>query len=612
MDQQPGPVEKTVESTFTRRRMMQAVSAGTAMFIAGCGGGGTDTEQAGNTESIVDQTFKVAAGDWMNEANLNIYAPDTAAGSAWQLFPPLALFSTTATFNPLDEAEEVTYNEYRPLAASDWSFEGDEMSITLHDDWQWTSGDEVTSADLALRFRILEYTNDPIWNYMDAVREEDEKTVVLELKKAYDQEFIKQTLFAIGQAINTPKTINGEKSEFAKIYEEMESASTQSEEDEALESLNNFNWHPNDAVFSGPWKLTNLSKSEMILERHEGFYNPVNFSNMSNNTHGIGQASSAPQALSTGDLETTQLPAPEVVRTYSDDINVIVAQGTSGIGYALNYEDPGGGLLQNRNLHRAIAYVLSSERASKNSNELRAGAISGPGAYTGMFGASAWLSEDTLSQLDNYERDTEKAASLLRDEGFTKQNDSWVGPDGEELTLEVNTAPWHVWPALGQTVVGTLNDFGVNTTLNALGSSSFANTLWGTQGYQTSMSVLGAAHPVNAYDTVFGEDNIFNTPPEIEVPMPIGDPQGSLETINVRERTSQLADLSGDELRSEVETLAWAFNQTLPVIPLVTENGGLAYSEEDWNYPDREDPIWGAPRGREAIASCGLVSADTE
>lgn len=89
--------------------------------------------------------------------------------------------------------------------------------------------------------------------------------------------------------------------------------------------------------------------------------------------------------------------------------------------------------------------------------------------------------------------------------------------------------------------------------------------------------------------------------------MPVGDPEGSLETINVRERTAKLADLSGDELQSEVETLAWAFNQNLPIIPLATENNGMAYSEDGWAYPDRDNPVWGAGRPREALFSNGLI-----
>jgi peptide/nickel transport system substrate-binding protein len=108
---------------------------------------------------------------------------------------------------------------------------------------------------------------------------------------------------------------------------------------------------------------------------------------------------------------------------------------------------------------------------------------------------------------------------------------------------------------------------------------------------------------------VFGADNVWNTPAELEVPMPVGDPDGDLETINVHERTAELPSLAGDELEETVTTLSWAFNQTLPVIPLVTENGGFVYWTDRWEYPDREEAIWGLTRGREAMFATGAISA---
>lgn len=597
--------------SVSRRRMMQAACAGTTVLLAGCGGDGGDTPVDGDgatgdgTAAPVDATLATFERHWMNEANLNPFSSSRASGIAWHLFTQLSMYSTAATFN---QDERVTYNDFPQMGASDWSYDGTEFSITLRDDWQWTSGDEVTAADLALRLRLMQYEDAALWNYLDGVTEEDEKTLVLNLNQEYDQDLIMQTLFGAGMQLDTPTEVNGETTQFAESLEELENASTATAEDDALQTLVEYNWYPQDAVLSGPFAVSDVSQSELLLERHDGFYDPVDFTSASMQTLDLGQTGSPSQAMSSGDIQLGSLPTPEVAASFSDDVHTVARQGSSGIGYGLNYSDPGGGPLAERNVRRAFAYLLSTENASQNSNPLKAGVLEEP--PTCLIGASEWIGEDTLSNFDSYEPDESAATSLLEDAGFSNEDGTWMTPDGEAFSITVTTAPWIVYPAIGQTIVGTLQDFGIEAELESLGSDNFTNTLWGDGSYESSLGAWGGTHPANAFNGVFGETNVWNTPAELEVPMPVGDPEGSLETINVRERTTELANLSGDELSSAVEELAWAFNQTLPVIPLVTENGGMSYSTDGWSYPDRDHPVWGTGRPREALFSNGLVDVN--
>ena len=597
----------------SRRQMMQAAGAGTAFLLAGCSNGGDDTPASGDgtatgdgqTGTPVDATLATFERHWMNEADLNPFSSSRASGLAWHLFPQLSMYSTAATF---DQEKRKTYNEFPKLGASDWSFDGKEFSVTLRDDWQWTSGDEVTAADLALRLRLMKYEDAPIWNYLDSISEDGDKTLTLTLNDEYDQGLVMQTLFGAGMQLDTPVKVNGSKTQYAKSLEELESASTSTEEDNALQTLVEFNWYPEDAVLSGPFAVSDVSKSELLLERHDGFYDPVNFTSASFRTLDLGQTGSPAQAISSGEIDLSGLPTPEVAASFPDNIHTVARQGSSGIGYGFNYSDPGGGVLKERNVRRAVAFLLSSKNCSQNSNPLKAGVIEEP--PTCLIGASEWIGSDKLSNFNTYEPDQERATSLLKEAGLSKESGTWMTSGGKEFSIKVTTAPWIVYPAIGQTIVSTLQDFGINATLESLGSDAFVNTLWGDGTFQTSLGAWGGTHPANAFNGVFGKNNVWNTPAKLEVPMPVGDPEGDLQTINVRERTSKLASLSGDKLKSEVETLAWAFNQTLPIIPLVTENGGMSYSTNGWSYPDREDPIWGTGRPREALFANGLVDAN--
>lgn len=620
----------------SRRRVVQMAAGGTVALLAGCSGDGGDgsgdgrdgsgdggdgsdgggdgsdgsngdgtATEADGTRTPVDATLRTFERHWMNEANLNPFSNSPASGIRWHFFTQLAMYSSGATF---DQDERVSYNEFQPMGAEDWSVDDGTWTITLRDDWEWTSGDPVTASDLALRLRLMEYEDAMIWKYIDGVSESDERTLALELNDSYDPDLLQHTLFGASMQLDTPTEIDGETSQFAATLEKLQDASSQSAEDEAFKELVDFNWYPQDATLSGPYAVTDVSKSELVLERHDGFYDPVDFTNVSMKTLDLGQTGSPSQAISTGDIDISDLPTPEVAASFPDSVHTVARQGTSGVGYGLNYEDPGGGVLTERNLRRAIAFLLSSENASQNSNPLKAGVLEEP--PTGIVGASDWIDSDTLEQFDSYDVDTSKAESLMQEAGLSNDGGTWMTPDGEPLSIEVTTAPWHFYPAMGQTVVQVLQDFGIESNLNSLGSDAFVNTMWGDGSFTSAIGAWGGAHPANAFDGVFGETNVWGTPAELEVPMPIGDPDGSLETIDVRERTAQLADLSGDELQSEVETLAWAFNQNLPIIPLATENNGMAYSADGWAYPDRENPVWGTGRPREALFSNGLVDPE--
>lgn len=74
----------------------------------------------------------------------------------------------------------------------------------------------------------------------------------------------------------------------------------------------------------------------------------------------------------------------------------------------------------------------------------------------------------------------------------------------------------------------------------------------------------------------------------VEVPHPIGNPDGELREVNVRERVAKLrTELPQEEERSLVHELGWIRNQLVPSFA-ATERGGVGGSwinKDEWKTP---------------------------
>jgi hypothetical protein len=59
--------------------------------------------------------------------------------------------------------------------------------------------------------------------------------------------------------------------------------------------------------------------------------------------------------------------------------------------------------------------------------------------------------------------------------------------------------------------------------------------------------------------------------------------------MNLAEMTAQIPQTSGDEAQQLIRQLAWAVNQTLPVLHVMEKSGAVWYSKDNWNVPSSDD-----------------------
>jgi peptide/nickel transport system substrate-binding protein len=186
----------------------------------------------------------------------------------------------------------------------------------------------------------------------------------------------------------------------------------------------------------------------------------------------------------------------------------------------------------------------------------------------------------------------------------------WYTPDGERFRVRIVAPSNGTWPLNAQTAAETLISFGIDaqTELKEFaaygkdvrtGDFDLAVNNWGIFG-------PGGRHPHTFYSEEYApslSEEVGIDPTAVEVPMPVGDQDGDVQTIDVQSKIRSLARASsGESERRLVEELAWIYNQHLPRLPLMTGVARSVLTEDDWEIPAtdsrwmRDNPAYTLPR----------------
>jgi ABC-type transport system substrate-binding protein len=177
--------------------------------------------------------------------------------------------------------------------------------------------------------------------------------------------------------------------------------------------------------------------------------------------------------------------------------------------------------------------------------------------------------------------------------GGSGSGGQWYTPDGERLTINVKAPSNGTWPLNAQTAVQTLSAFGIDSSAVLRESAAYGDDI-NNSNFGMAINVWGGAqtrHPYSFYSTIFSSSNVRTgnfEPTAMEVPMPIGDPNGSTETVDVQAKIEALGSAGSDEQGPIIEELAWIYNQTLPRLPLMSGVARRWLTDDDWNLPPKD------------------------
>lgn len=575
----------------TRRRLLQTTGAIGIAGLAGCSGGTNDsnttTSTAGTTEStdgttesstteepeskppIVDSTFTHAAGSGdLTSKHYNPYNWKEYQGSP-----------SGYIFDPYTAKNDFT-GEYYPYLIEDWTVTKDAMELTVRDGIKWWDGSKVDARDVTTQLK-LDFNMYGFPETVGGVSVKDERTARLELTRPANARLLKTKVLG--------KTLSIKHDVFKKFLEKFEDATTDEAKQKAKNELSNAKI--DEPYGHGIFKYDRVNKSKITLKKNpdhpdvDAFNIPkVEFIQMG----GGNQKQWA--ALQTGNLDGTKAFIDSTVeKSFPDWLKSKKYPAHWGLGLWPNRNDP---VLKKRNVRKALAYVFDRMQIAKNSDSTKE-PVEMPAGVTNSV-VDKWVG-DVKDDLNPYHQNHEKAAELLKKEGFTKKNGTWYEPNGNKFALPVNVpAGWSDWILSVQTIVAQLKDFGIPSEVKTTPGSSYLGSLWPSGNFRLATYgwAAGRAYPYFTYELTYANKEVegaISLPETIEVP-PLGEPDGEPRKVLPAQKIGTLEKrLTDSTEKSLVQELAWVYNQDLPCIPIQEKTDQAWYNVKEWEYPSNDD-----------------------
>jgi peptide/nickel transport system substrate-binding protein len=583
-----------------RRSLLRGLGGVGAFALAGCagdspsgdgGGNGTDGgdgDSDGSNQSDggdgsggepVDPEFTTESWILPPDAQFNPYNPKQYAGHAASL-----LFEPWATYVPADRS-------FAPRLLTDWTVEGTEGSLTIHEEARWHDGSPVTSRDLVTQLKLDEFVGRAVWDSLESVSQDGEKTVAFALKQEVNSEILHHLLFARRASVPHSK--------FEQHLQALQDATTESETDDAKQAL--ISEKITDPVGSGPFALTDVNTQKYQYELSEGhrYSDRINYprfamKHLSSNQERWSALKS--DSIDGGGAFTP----PNVLKTFPEHVEMVGGPSFWGMGLAFNHEHPVWG---KRTARQAVAHVINRASVAEASGgrlkipvELICGLWnrSDQGVYPDQ--VSEYLG-DSKSQFNAYAPSTEEATRLFEEAGLEKKDGTWKGPDGGTLQVPVKApAGWSDWISGAQSLVGELKKFGLKANLTTVESSSFSGQIADSDfDLATWYWADSIPYPYFTFQQQVASQEAheyYNYPKEVTVPE-VANPSGQSITVDVDQRVTELGQTT-DEARAKeiVRELAWVVNQDLPILAIQQKMAQWFVTSDDWQYPPVSKPVW--------------------
>lgn len=499
-------------ATPSRRRLLQRLTIGGSLLLAGCGQ--SDSTPSTDNPGASGQTFRAPTGNDPAKTSFYIggkkiqntaYAPVVKEPASWKLrrflMEPGVWISGSFAPSP---ATQIHYNWIeKPMEISPT-----EVTISIRDDARWSDGHPVTGKDLAylpLRRTLARGGILPLY----ASESEGEphrveyafdkfqvryKSVTYRSSPGYFEDFWDIAIaFWLGTHFFptfSPTHIEPFESYADGIIEMARRAKageihpwyikSDGKPDPGGESLVEEHLtktkyvhkfaKPENVLSTGPWHLTEMRGPEFIFEpnSHHRYADELNFESFT-----FAHTESADRqraALNAGRLDygSSGVTPKSVVDAFPDNFKEVLIPG-GGNQLQMNFNHPA---LATREVRQAIMYALDHEAIAKNIHESIAEPVNTPGGDA--WKATEYVSQDWIDEnLITYPQNRERAAQLMRAAGYSKSGGQWVGVSGEPftLTLPARSSP----PRWEPTVAHQLSEFGIDTTVSTLDGTAFEN-----------------------------------------------------------------------------------------------------------------------------------------
>jgi peptide/nickel transport system substrate-binding protein len=564
---------------IARRRFVQAIgAAGLAATLAGCAEG----EPAGEEQDAEGRYFRVPEWEQPDQLQYNPYNPTQYGFDVMQMATD-QLFQ----YNPPED-------EFIPQLAEDWEVDDDGLRLHLSEDHVWHDGDAFTAEDVYTKLRLDYHEgggSTGIWRYVpdDGVDIEDDHTLYFEFDGEVNPALFENVLFEL--EIETKADI------YDEYLDPLEEAGLDGDgHDEALAELLEFG--PEEPVGVGPFAFSEANPEAVYLDTFEDYplTDEINFDGYA--FYHYPDNESRWQGFIEDELDgfSTLFVPEHVLENFPDYVMEKLIPADEGLAIYFQFDNE---QFEDLRVRQAIAYAIDEESVAENAGGHIYEGVTHPTGLASIH-EEEYL-EDVLDEFTDYSHDTSRAAELLEEAGYERDDDDlWVDEEGEQLSAEVRgPAGFSDWIDGLETVAQNLESFGLDAELVARDDSAYWADDWDGGDFEIAADFYGATgHPYEAWEgQVVGAipNNNTDAPSSFEVPA-LDDPDGDAVEFDFDEALGELERLHDeDEERELIQEIAFAYNQALPIVPVAEKWDQAIMTEHDWDIPDEDDPIMEIP-----------------
>ena len=558
-----------------RRRFIELAGVSGAAALAGCGGDGSGQEGTdtgtGSSDGVLDVTHVSALQANPMNRTINPFHTQLNSEPASRL-----AYDRYASYS-------FENDEFSLSALKEWKFDKETVTLTFRDDLKWSNGDKITTEDIDVQFKLLKKTGSAIWGYVESTKVVDDVTYQLNLTGPTNPQMVKFQLSNMW--VDTPA------SEFKQFLDKPASA------------VQTYEWEDksDNIVTSAGFKYSDRNQQEWTFKRNDQFRKADNINFKTYKFDAYQEASVPQQDFTAGgkrfDSSWSMFAPPATVKGFKDyvvEIKSILAKW--GYGMIFNHKDP---IFGDRAVRQAIAHVVNRESLVQNAGPRTKFPASVPCGIAPK-NIDDWLG-DKKGQFESYgvgSSQTKKAATILEDAGYTKQNGTWQNSSGKKIKADyLSPAGWSDYTTMTNTVVDQLNQFGFDLTVSTKPTSdwqgSFINsnfkigTFYWLPGQSRSTFPYFPLRHQLALNALNGGHNY---PTEKDQTIPAMGGNGEM-TLNPLDTVNQIGkEPTREAAKPIVQKAAWHNNYDLPMLSLVGKFEQSWLTKDEWNIVEKGDP----------------------
>ena len=422
---------------------------------------------------------------------------------------------------PLATEDYPSLTKFTPVLARGWSLRGQQLTVELRSGVHWQDGSPVTSRDV-YDTALLDGTNgSSFWNDITGVTAPSATEVVFTIRKGIAPVLAEDNLFAdlytvpasVYGSFVTPGLESAEQTYYAKDDTNPTAAAATTQYKTISSVYTKLAALPVPTLMGdGPFELKNVTTSEALLEKWNGFYDASAVHVGSVDYYDESNQAVYPLLLS-GVLQFTSVELPPAIlsRWRSTAGAHIVTHPTSGLVLELNdAQYP----LDQAKVRQALAYLIPRSTMAQDAygNEPGAAGIAEPtpdGLPSDL--QSEYLTAAQIGQLNRYPVDEAKAASLLEAAGFHRSGGQWQTGHGKPFTLTLysESGASDADTALAA-AAQALDAFGIKASVEDVAPATLtADLLDGN--FSAAFTLPGGIDPLQIFSEMLGSSNNFPT-----------------------------------------------------------------------------------------------------